>query len=169
LRTLQYFARFYSWYLLRTNNTKAVIAPWDTIKKQFGLTRKVLRAGKFVEHLKAAAVAFDNKNPADPVLKNLAIGRQLGYAGYLGLDVLTLVDALGVKKFESAKKLQEHAYRAWFSGLVFSFAAGVYTLYRLAEKEKTVDRKEGEGVVEAKKIERYVAVLSQLCCCMTTG
>ncbi|CRG84068.1 hypothetical protein PISL3812_01407 [Talaromyces islandicus] len=154
LRTLQYFARFYSWYLFRTNNTKAAIAPWDALKKQFGLTRKVLRAGKFVEHLKAAAVAFDNKNPADPVLKNLAIGRQLGYAGYLGLDVLTLVDALGFKKFESAKKLQEHAYRAWFSGLVFSFVAGVYTLYRLNEKEKTVDRKEGEGVVEAKKIER---------------
>ncbi|KAH8705011.1 putative peroxisomal biogenesis factor [Talaromyces proteolyticus] len=168
LRTLQYFARFYAWYLYRTNNAKSVIAPWESIKKQFGLTRKVMRAGKFVEHLKAAAVAFDNKNPADPVLKNLAIGRQLGYAGYLTLDAVTLVDALGVKKIESVKKLQQHAYRFWFSGLFFSFVAGVYTLYRLSEKEKTVNRKEGEGVVEAKKIERErvaarIQLISDIC------
>lgn len=126
----------------------------------------MLRAGKFVEHLKAAAVAFDNKNPVDPVLKNLAIGRQLGYAGYLGLDVLTLVDALGVKKFDGAKKLQEHAYRAWFSGLVCSFVAGVYTLYSLNEKEKSINRKEGEGVVEAKKIERYVHIFAHSPVCV---
>ncbi|GJD00895.1 peroxisomal biogenesis factor 11 [Colletotrichum higginsianum] len=27
LRTLQYFARFYAWYLFRTNGSKAEIAP----------------------------------------------------------------------------------------------------------------------------------------------
>jgi hypothetical protein len=156
LRTLQYFARFYSWYLYRTNNPTSVIAPWEAIKKQFGLTRKILRAGKFVEHVKAAAIAFDNKTPVDPVLKNLAVGRQLGYAGYLSLDTITLIDALGFRKFEGAKKLQQYAYRAWLSGLLCSFLAGVYTLYRLYEKEKTINRKEGEGVVEAKKIERWV-------------
>jgi peroxin-11B len=156
LRTLQYFARFYSWYLYRTNNPTSAIAPWEAIKKQFGLTRKILRAGKFVEHVKAAAIAFDNKTPVDPVLKNLAVGRQLGYAGYLSLDTITLIDALGFRKFEGAKKLQQHAYRAWLSGLLCSFLAGVYTLYRLQEKEKTINRKEGEGVVEAKKIERWV-------------
>ncbi|KAL1997539.1 hypothetical protein VTN49DRAFT_70 [Thermomyces lanuginosus] len=157
LRTLQYFARFYSWYLFRTNKPKSAIAPWDALKKHFALTRKILRAGKFVEHFKAAAVAFDNKAPGvsgDPVLKNLAIGRQLGYAGYLTLDSITLIDSLGFRKFESAKKLQQHAYRAWLAGLVCSFVSGVYTLWRLAEKEKTINRKEGEGVVEAKKIEK---------------
>lgn len=154
LRTIQYFARFYSWYLFRTNNPTSAIAPWDALKKQFGTTRKILRFGKFVEHLKAASVAFDNKAPADAVLKNLTVGRQLGYAGYLALDSITLVDVLGFKKFDSAKKLQEYSYRAWLSGLVCSVVAGVYTLYRLQEREKAVDRKEGEGVVEAKKIER---------------
>lgn len=108
-----------------------------------------------MEHIKAASIAFDNKVPTDPVLKNLTVGRQLGYAGYLSLDSITLVDALGFKKLDSAKKLQEYAYRAWMSGLVCSVVAGVYTLYRLQERQKTVDRKEGEGVVEAKKIERY--------------
>jgi hypothetical protein len=42
------------------------------------------------------------------------------------------------------------------SGLVCSAIAGVYTIWRLQEKEKTIDRKEGEGVVEAKKLEKYV-------------
>ncbi|KAL1966993.1 hypothetical protein VTN77DRAFT_3737 [Rasamsonia byssochlamydoides] len=168
LRTLQYFARFYAWYLYRTNRPQSSIAPWEAIKKQFGLTRKILRAGKFVEHLKAAAVAFDNKNPVDPVLRHLAVGRQLGYAGYLTLDTVTLVDAIGFRKFEAAKKLQNHAYRAWLSGLIFSFVAGVYTLWRLQEKEKTINLKEGEGVVEAKKIQREraaarIQLVSDIC------
>ena len=114
-----------------------------------------MRIGKFLEHLKAAAVAFDNKNPVDPVLKYLAIGRQLGYAGYLTLDAVTVIDVIGIRKLASAKRLQESAYRSWAAGLIFSAVAGVYTLVRLQEKEKTIDRKEGEGVVEAKKIEKY--------------
>jgi peroxin-11B len=115
-----------------------------------------MRIGKFLEHLKAAAIAFDNKAPADPVLKYLAIGRQLGYAGYLTLDTITVVDVIGYRKLASVKRLQDTAYRSWGVGLIFSAVAGVYTLVRLQEREKAIDRKEGEGVVEAKKIEKYV-------------
>ena len=92
LRTLQYFSRFYAWYLFRTNNPARLVAPYEAIKKQFGLTRKALRLGKNVEHFKAAAVAADSKN-MDPVLKYCAVGRQLGYAMYLSLDAVTYVSA----------------------------------------------------------------------------
>jgi Peroxisomal biogenesis factor 11 (PEX11). len=92
----------------------------------------------------------------DPVLRYLAVGRQLGYAGYLTLDTVSVIDIIGFRKLESAKRLQESAYRAWGAGLLCSALAGLYTLFRLQEKEKSVDRKEGEGVVEAKKIEKYV-------------
>jgi protein-S-isoprenylcysteine O-methyltransferase Ste14 len=98
---------------------------------------------------------LDNKAPVDPVLRYLAVGRQLGYAGYLSLDMVTVVDAIGYRKLASVKRLQETAYRSWAAGLACSVVAGVYTLFRLQEKEKTLDRKEGEGVVEAKKIEKY--------------
>lgn len=114
-----------------------------------------MRIGKFLEHLKAASIALENKGPVDPVLRYLAVGRQLGYAGYLTFDAVTVVDTIGFRKLASVKRLQEHAYRAWGAGLVFSAIAGVYTLVRLRKKEKTIDRKEGEGVVEAKKIEKY--------------
>jgi hypothetical protein len=153
---MQFFARFYAWYLFRTNRPKSAIEPWEAIKKHFGMARRILRIGKFIENLKAAAVAYDNKNPVDSVLRHLAVGRQLGYAGYLGLETIATVDALGIKKFAAAKRLQNSAYRAWLAGLLCSLSAGFYTLWRLQQKEKTVDRKEGEGVVEAKKIERFV-------------
>ncbi|KAL1861243.1 Peroxisomal membrane protein PMP27 [Paecilomyces lecythidis] len=168
LRTLQYFSRFYAWYLYRTNRPKTDIAPFEAIKKQFGTTRKILRIGKFIEHFKAAAVAFDNKGPIDPILRYLAVGRQLGYAGYLTLDTITVVDVIGVKKLSNAKRLQESAYRSWLAGLTFSAIAGVYSLWKLQQREKLVDRKEGEGVVELKKIEKEraaarIQLFSDLC------
>ncbi|KAJ5796234.1 uncharacterized protein N7518_004774 [Penicillium psychrosexuale] len=157
LRTIQYFSRFYAWYLYRTNKPQSAIDPYNAVKKQFGTTRKIMRLGKFLEHLKAAAVAFDNKNPVDPVLRYLAIGRQLGYASYLTLDAITVIDVVGIRKLPSVKRVQQSAYRSWGTGLAFSVVAGVYTLIRLQAKEKTIDRKEGEGVVEAKKIEKELS------------
>merc|ERR1712000_483464 len=97
LRTIQYFSRFYAWYLYRTNGTPGEIAPFDAIKKQFGLARKLMRVGKNVEHFKAAAIAADSKS-LDPVIKYCAVGRQLGYAGYLSLDAVTYLDAAGIRK-----------------------------------------------------------------------
>ena len=93
LRAIQYFARFYAWYLFRTNYPTRQIEPWTQAKKQLSLVRKAMRIGKNVEHLKAAAVAADSKT-MDPVLKFCAIGRQLGYATYLTLDMGTFVRSL---------------------------------------------------------------------------
>lgn len=151
LRTIQYFARFYAWYLLRTNKPQASVAPWETLKKQFGLVRKVLRAGKNVEHLRAAATAADAKG-MDPVLRYAAVGRQLGYAGYLTMDLATLLDATGVRKTVHAKRLQQEAYRFWAAGITCSIVAQLYTQYQLRQREARVDRKEGEGVLESKRI-----------------
>jgi peroxin-11B len=68
----------------------AAAAPYEAIKKQFGLSRKLLRVGKNVEHLKAAAAAADAPS-MDPVLRYCAVGRQLAYALYLSLDAVTYV------------------------------------------------------------------------------
>ncbi|KAI8631324.1 peroxisomal biogenesis factor 11 [Xylariaceae sp. FL1651] len=178
LRTLQYFARFYAWYLLRTNGTRAEIAPYEAVKRSFGQARKLLRVGKNVEHLRAAAVAFDSAPAAakaggvggggDPVLRYAAVGRQLGYAGYLTADLLTVPDSLGIRKWDGAKRAGREAYRFWVVGLACSVVAQIYTLHKLREREARVDRKEGEGVVESKKIalERansQLQLLSDLC------
>ena len=156
LRTIQYFARFYAWYLLRTNGTKSEIAPFEATKKQFGVARKLLRVGKNIEHLKAAAVASDSSGKgaalADPVLRFTTVGRQLGYAGYLTLDATTVLDAAGIRRWSGAKRAGQEAYRFWAAGLICSVVNQVYTLYRLRERESKLDKKEGEGVVESKRI-----------------
>jgi len=167
LRTLQYFSRFYAWYLFRTNRPERLIVPFEAIKKQFGLTRKCLRIGKNVEHFKAAAVAADSKN-MDPVLKLCAVGRQLGYAVYLSLDTVTYLDAAGIKPMSNAKRLQREAYRAWFVGLACNTIAGLYTLWQLRQREQSIDKKDGESLVESKKLQRErtatnIQLISDLC------
>jgi len=167
LRTLQYFSRFYAWYLYRTNGTPGEIAPFEAIKKQFGLARKLMRVGKNVEHLKAAAIAADSKN-LDPVLKYCAVGRQMGYAGYLTFDAITVLDAVGIRKSPSTKRIQKEAYRFWLMGLLFSATSSLYSLYNLRQQAAKIDKKDGEGVVTSKRIEKERAainlqLLSDLC------
>ncbi|KAF2171416.1 hypothetical protein M409DRAFT_63698 [Zasmidium cellare ATCC 36951] len=154
LRTLQYFSRFLAWYLYRTNHPATTIAHFDAIKKNFGSVRKALRLGKFVEHFKAAAVAADSK-ALDPVLKSLAVGRQLGYATYLSLDALCYLDQTGIYKFSAGARLQQEAYRAWFAGLACNVAAGLYTLYNLTQlAKKQQSEGDAEKKVEEKKLEK---------------
>lgn len=152
MRTLQYFSRFYAWYLYRTNATPAAIKPFEAIKKQFGLARKLLRIGKNIEHFKAAKVASDRKD-GDVVLKYAAVGRQLGYGMYLTLDAATYLDAAGIRPSARAKDLSKHAQKAWFAGLSFSVISSLYTLWKLKEREARLDKKDGESVVEGKKIQ----------------
>ncbi|KAI9712701.1 MAG: Peroxisomal membrane protein PMP27 [Bogoriella megaspora] len=159
LRTLQYFSRFYAWYLYRTNHTASEIAPYEAIKKQFGLSRKLMRVGKFVEHFQAAAKASDARN-MDPVLKYCAIGRQLGYGFYLSFDAITYFDAAGIKPNSAAKRLQREAYKAWLFGLICNTVAGFYTLYHLRQRALKIDKKDAEGTVEQKKLQRERNVAS---------
>ncbi len=129
---------------------------FDNIKKNFGSVRKVMRIGKFVEHFKAAALAADAKN-MDPMLRYLAVGRQLGYAIYLSLDTLTYLDQSGIYKFKEGARLQREAYRAWLAGLLCNIVAGVYTLYNhRAQMRNYEESADAEKAVEMKKLVKYV-------------
>jgi peroxin-11B len=160
MRTVQYFSRFYSWYLYRTNNPASTIAPWTATKVQLGLARKIMRIGKFVEHIRAAAELYDASqkvaaNGGDKISQYLQITRQLGYAGYLTLDTMTVLDAAGIVKSARAKELQKRAFKAWFVGLLASAIAGVYSNYKLSVRARQVDEKDPDAKVESKKIEKY--------------
>ncbi len=166
LRTIQYFSRFYAWYLYRTNNPTSAIQPWTVVKTQLGLTRKILRVGKFVEHLRAGSEIYDaarKSSNGDKITQYLQILRQIGYGGYLFFDMLTLLDAMGVKKDPKAKNIQATAYRFWLSGLAASAVAGIYNSYKLRERAKTIDEKDAEAKVEKVKIAKYAPPPS-FCC-----
>ncbi len=118
-----------------------------------------MRIGKFVEHFKAAAELYDasckvRANGGDQILQYLGVMRQLGYAFYMSFDVLTVLDAAGIKKNAAAKRLQAQAYKAWLVGLLASALSGVYSNYMLIQRAKAISEKDGNGKVEAKKIER---------------
>ncbi|EMF17800.1 peroxin-11 [Sphaerulina musiva SO2202] len=169
LRTIQYFSRFLAWYLYRTNHPQTTVNIFDQTKKSFGSARKAFRIGKFVEHFKAAAVASDSKS-MDPVLKYLAVGRQLGYGFYLLLDAISYFDTTGIYKLQSGARIAKEAYRAWFVGLACNITAGVYTLYNLQQIAKKQQQSVGdaEKKVEQKTLEREKAatqlqLLSDVC------
>lgn len=161
LRTIQYFSRFYAWYLYRTNNPTSTIQPWVVLKNQFGLTRKILRIGKFVEHIRAGAEIYDaavKSSNGDKITQYLQVLRQIGYAGYLIFDTMTVPDALGIRRDPKAKDIQATAYRFWLAGLVSSALAGIYNTYKLRERAKIVDEKDAEAKVEKVKIAKYVTI-----------
>lgn len=167
LRTIQYFSRFYAWYLFRTNASPKDIAPFEAIKKQFSLARKLMRIGKNVEHFKAAALAADQRG-GDPVLKYLAVGRQLGYAGYLTCDAMTYLDAAGIRPSPAAKRLSREAYKFWFTGLLCSAISGTYAQYQLNSRNSLISKADVEGVVEKKQIAKeksaiQLQLISDLC------
>lgn len=113
-----------------------------------------MRVGKNVEHFKAAAIAADSKS-LDPIIKYCAVGRQLGYAGYLTFDAVTVLDAAGIRKSPSTQRLQREAYRFWMIGLLFSAVSGSYSLYQLRQQQSRIDKEDGEGAVATKRIEKY--------------
>ncbi len=113
-----------------------------------------MRVGKNIEHFKAAAVAADSKT-LDPVAKYCAVGRQLGYAGYLTFDAVTYLDAAGIRKSPATQRLQREAYRCWMIGLLFSTVSGAYSLYNLRQQAAKLNKEDGEGVVASKRIEKY--------------
>lgn len=90
----------------------------------------------------------------DKIVQYLQTVRQIGYAGYMTFDTLTVLDAMGVRKYESAKRLQATAYRFWFTGLVASALAGIYSLYQLRQRTKQIDEKDPDGKIEKTKVAR---------------
>ena len=115
-----------------------------------------MRLGKFVEHFKAAALAADSKS-MDPILKYLAVGRQLGYAFYMTFDAMTYIDQVGIRKFNGAARLQKEAYRAWLAGLLCNVVAGIYTLWNQQQEAKRYEESaDAEKAVEMKKLVKCV-------------
>lgn len=119
-----------------------------------------MRIGSFIEKFNAASIALNRKSPADPVIRYLTVGHHLGYGAYLALDTFTVIDSIGVRKMANIKSLQKFGYRAWMAGLTCSVGAGIYSLWKLQQKQKTLDLKVGKGALEARRIDRFVGWLT---------
>jgi len=156
LRTCQYTCRFLLGSLRDSGYSDGTtIASLDGIKVQFGLARKWLGAGRFVEHLLNAIVLYDARPGLhmDRLQQWLNIGRQVGYAIYLGLDSVTYVDLLWPRQTSPSlieRKLHRMSLRGWLMALTCSVTAGVYALGKLNAMDEKLDSSESRPRSKAK-------------------
>ncbi|GAA6042555.1 hypothetical protein JCM8097_004664 [Rhodosporidiobolus ruineniae] len=152
-RAVQYFARFLAFYCLRKGYSNETVARLSALKSTLALSRKLMRIGKPVEHLQAAVKGVDIPNP---VLKYTAIGRQLGYAGYLFNDMLIWLHTAKVIPLTPvrANTISQRAAKLWFTGIAFSIVSSVYRLVDLRRREQLSRRALGDAEKEAdRKVE----------------
>jgi len=135
-RAIQYFARFYAWWLLRRSaDNKFTAAQWNSLKSALGNGRKMLRLFKPIEHLQAAL-----STPNSPVLFEYvsSVARQLSYAGYLTFDAVVWMNAVKFMALEkeTAARVNKISQRFWLAGIVFSVAAGMSKMNRQIKNVK---------------------------------
>lgn len=161
LRTFQYTCRFLLGSLRDSGYSGATtIASLDAAKVQLGLARKWLGAGRFVEHLLNALVLYDARLGLhmDRLQQWLNIGRQVGYAIYLGLDSVTYIDLLWPRKTSPSRmeiKLHQMSLRGWQMALVCSVTAGIYALGKLNAMDERLETSESKPGSKAKEAVRY--------------
>ncbi|KAH9944515.1 peroxisomal biogenesis factor [Epithele typhae] len=132
-RAVQYFARFFAWFLL-SRGYKIQAARWDALKAHLALGRKLLRVGKFMENAQAVLRAMNA--PGETGERIATIGRQIGYFGYLALDQLSWAIKFYNFMPSTAAKINKRAMQFWFAGIVFSLAHGLLKAGRLSNEVK---------------------------------
>lgn len=137
-RAVQYFARFYAFYLLSRGGDKADAARWAALKTHLGTARKLMRLGKPVEHLQAALKTAFAPGPALETI--VSVARQIAYFAYLSYDALSWAHSIKFTTLapETAKRVAKTAFRFWFAGIVFSLVNGALKTRRLAAEAKAL-------------------------------
>ncbi|KAG8864110.1 Peroxisomal membrane protein PMP27 [Tulasnella sp. 330] len=140
-RVVQYFARFYAWFLLARGNPANTLSAsqWNSLKSGLSSTRKLIRLFKPIEHLQAALGTTSSPTQLEFYA---AVARQLSYAGYLAFDSLVWVN--GVKFItlnkDTAFRVNMISQRFWLAGILFSIAGGASKLNRQLKSLKQLER-----------------------------
>jgi hypothetical protein len=87
-RFIQYFARFYVFYLFRNDAPKATIQRWNDLKTHIGNARKFYR---FLKPIEFAQVGVKSLSIRDEVLRLTAVGKQAGMFVYYLTEAFVLV------------------------------------------------------------------------------
>lgn len=117
LRLIQYWARFYSFFLFRKGATQQAVHFWKHLQTTVALSRKLFRAGKPLNFIKAAAAAFANKTN-DPILRITAFLRAILYAIYFTTDTITWINSSKVLQITQAPTLAKIGTRCWLLGMI---------------------------------------------------
>jgi len=121
-----------------------------------------MRVGKPMEHFQAAVKA--TRDVPDPLLRSLAIGRQIGYALYLINDMFVWAEKIKFLTFDktTSERINKRAAQWWLLGLACSLASGALKIQQLrgrlvkASKPRPSAEKESERKAELKAIKKCV-------------
>lgn len=153
MRTVQYFARFLSYFLFRKGYPKSTVLYWRHVMSTLSQARKLFRLGKPLSHVKAAVGAYGNKN-ADPVLRATTVLRNLGTTGFLTFDSLLWLHQAKLRPLSgpSARQIQVISLKFWLFSLVAGLVNSGRRYYQAKQRESAL-RVEGEkDVAIVKKV-----------------
>ncbi|KAA1468166.1 peroxisomal biogenesis factor 11 [Dentipellis sp. KUC8613] len=153
-RAVQYFSRFYAWYLI-SRGQKLNATRWNALKSHLALGRKLMRVGRPIENLQTALRAAQTSGRLGEQLTTIA--RNIGYFGYLSYDSVSWANTVRfiTLKPETAAKVNKTAARLWLAGILFSIAHGVIKTGRLTQEAselRSLDEKDigGQNVRQTK-------------------
>ncbi|CAD6572398.1 MAG: Peroxisomal membrane protein PMP27, partial [Tremellales sp. Tagirdzhanova-0007] len=135
-RLVQYLARLIAWSFLRRGSIEAADR-WDGLKNGLTMGRRAMRVFRPVEFLQAAMKLaqrpITNLSGPGQLAQFTQIGRQLGYAGFLGTDMLFWLGTIRFLKYDKAKlkRIQDISMKFWFSGIVLSLVSSSASLVKL--------------------------------------
>lgn len=104
-RLVQYFARFYAFYLFRSGAPKEAIQRWNDLKSHIGNARKFFRLFKQVEF---ANTAVKSLSIQDEVVRATSVLKQIGMFFYYGTEALVLVSRMRIKVMGISSILTQH-------------------------------------------------------------
>ncbi|KAJ2000836.1 Peroxisomal membrane protein PMP27 [Coemansia thaxteri] len=124
----QYFARLVA-HLLRARKGSAWLATLVRVQATLSTTRKILRAGKFVDFLVQLIRGLQARG-VDEVERVLGAGHKAGMAAFMLADTLGVMHspALALVQLRDAPLVARLAMRAWALALASNLALGLYRL-----------------------------------------
>ncbi|CEG68928.1 Peroxisomal membrane protein PMP27 [Rhizopus azygosporus] len=155
-RFVQYFARFYAYYLFRNGAPKETIQRWADLKTHLGNGRKFFRLFKPVEF---AQVGVKSLGLSDEVLRYTAVLKQAGMFFYYMSEALVLANSINFYKPSNIKQITEFGQRCWLIALAASLLSGLYKFRQLSIREHMLEKTRKALVNSSEKTESQTVEL----------
>lgn len=155
-RLVQYFARFYAFYLFRNGAPKETIQRWVDLKTHLGNGRKFFRLLKPVEFAQNGVKSLGVR---DEVLRYTGVVKQIGMALYYLTEVFVLSNSINFYKSPNIKKITEFGQKCWFVAIFASLVSGLYKFKQLSIREHMLEKTRKAIVNTEEKSETQIAEL----------
>ncbi|KAI8372391.1 peroxisomal biogenesis factor 11 [Blakeslea trispora] len=136
-RLVQYFARFYAFYLFRTGAPKDVVQRWTNLKTHLGNGRKFFRLLKPVEFAQTGVKSLALR---DEVLRYTAVAKQAGMFFYYMSEVFVLSNSINFYKPTNIKTITELGQKCWLFAITASLLSGLYKFKQLTVRQHMLEK-----------------------------